>query len=166
MLDELTGFENTAIPSAGKWSVGPDDTYPAPPLFSKNISENKLIWTFGNNNNNEQNTTLDILFTVTASHRPMADNLHLTNIATSGYKSASGDPHGDSGFQEVVTQTPQLVIDKNIVHTTNNGQGQALPTKMLDKVDAGDTITYEIHLENTGHAPAYDIICDRYLDAR
>jgi len=98
----------------------------------------------------------------------MADGLSLANIAFSKHKSASGETLIEGGLVNVVTQQPFMEFNKTIVLSSNTNSSLVTPpkdyTSALDNVDANDTITYRIHLENSGHATAYDInVTDRFL---
>jgi uncharacterized repeat protein (TIGR01451 family)/fimbrial isopeptide formation D2 family protein len=158
---EVTGFDNSSIPPAGSWGLGPDNNYNNPPILTVNASENKLIWTYGSDNENNQNAILDLLFTVTATTEPMADNLDLVNIAVSEYKNAAGVAKGSSGFISLITKEPSLDFNKTIISSSNSNAAFVPPPtgydSAMENVDAGDRITYKIHLENIGHGSAYDI---------
>ena len=158
---EVTGFDSTTPPPAGKWGTGPDNNYTSPPTFSTNAADNKLLWHFGDQTANHQKKIIDLLFTVTASHRPMADSLALANIATTSFKDAAGDTSGSGGIINVVTMEPSLEMNKTIV-ATSNPASSLVPApagfeRALENVDANDTITFAIRLKNTGRASAYNI---------
>lgn len=156
---------NMTVYTPGHWGTGPDHQLNDPVAsytFNVDPLQNALKWTVGNEFNSNDSAVIDLLFTVTATNEPMADGLSLANIAISQHKSASGEVLIEGGLINVVTQQPLVDINKTIIATTNN-QGQSFPTVSLDKVDANDTITYKVHLENTGHATAYDVnITDRF----
>ncbi len=159
---EVTGYDDTATPPpAGKWGTGPDNNYTSPPTFSADAADNKLLWQFGDQTANHQRKIIDLLFTVTASHRPMADSLALANIATTSFKDAAGETSGSGGIINVVTMEPSLEMNKTIVATSNPASvfvpAPAGFERALENVDANDTVTFAIRLRNTGRASAYNI---------
>ncbi len=81
------------------------------------------------------------------------DTTTLTNSAEFNYTDPNnGNPTTDTpvtGTPTVTVIEPELVITKNIVETTG---------------DAGDTITIQLTVENTGDAPAYDIQIQDFLN--
>jgi len=159
---QITVEGSAGSTTAGEWATGPDNTYNRSPILTVDAGQNSITWNYQDDNSTDENTVLDLLFTVTATNEPMADSLTLANIGGTKYKDAANQDFGTAGLVEVITQQPSVDISKTIISTTND-QGQTLPGASLDKVDANDTITYQIHLENTGHAIAYDVnITDRF----
>jgi len=159
---EITSGPDAAETTPGTWAIGPDNNYSIPPVLSVDSTQNSITWSFGDDNTTQSGTALDLLFTVTATNEPMADALTLANIGGTKYKNAANENFGTADLVDVITQQPLVDINKTIIETTNN-QGQSFPTVSLDKVDANDTITYKIRLENTGHAIAYDVnVTDRF----
>jgi len=155
------------VPPAGHWSIGPDHSFNTPVLPVIKASDNSIVWPYSNSTNNHSGTTIDILFTVTATNAPMANDLNLANIATTQYKSASGSAQGSNGIIGIITQEPEVEITKSIL-SSSNPNSSIVPAStgfesMMDQVDANDTITYQIHLENSGAGVAYDInVTDRF----
>ncbi|MFM8892501.1 MAG: hypothetical protein ACKOTB_12925, partial [Planctomycetia bacterium] len=81
---------------AETWKYGPTDTYAAisgiTPTESSNTAANSLTWSFGTFQDSlDRPARTDILFTVTATNRPFADGLLLTNQAEQTERNETGD---------------------------------------------------------------------------
>ena len=166
---QITGQGSDGSTLPGTWAVGPDNTYGTPPILTVDAGQNSLTWNFADDNSTHRATVLDLIFTVTATNEPMADALTLANIGGTKYKNSAGQDLGTAGLITVITQEPKIEAEhfKSIISSTNtNSSLITAPVDFdsaMDKVDANDTITYQIHLENTGHATAYDInVSDRF----
>jgi len=155
------GNNTTHIPSSGDWSTGPDNTIDVNSLgvtLSSDTAQNKLSWKYtldDTDTNVTKASKLVLLFTVKATDAPLADQLVLANLGILDYNGTT-EPFSGSDIIPIITLQPVLNIDKNITETSNE-RGQLLPAKTLDKVDAGDVITFRISIGNTGHAAAYDV---------
>jgi len=160
---------NSSCPQPGHWGTGPEhelNSSVADYTFEINASQNSLKWTMKDEFDSNNSAVVDLLFTVTATHKPMADGLSLANIALSRHRSASDMVFIEGGLVNVVSAEPFVEINKGIVSSSNPNSSPVSPpkdyTSVMDNVDANDTITYVIHLKNNGHATAYDInITDR-----
>ncbi len=134
-----------------------------------------------------QQTYIDILFTVTVNSEPFADGLYLANqVRGTENGTPLVDSNTDDIFQIVLDQ-PVLEITKGIVESDNEADiysgnttvdnyftepgsagrlEQNITSDWLDShnidtdisnIDAGDTITVAIVVENTGHSDAFDV---------
>lgn len=120
-------------PAAGQWRFGPSDTYRAisgitPPNPTVDSAANSLAWNFGTFEDNQNRSAVtDILFTVTASNRPFADGLLLTNQGQQREVNTAGVPLTSTGLAQVKMSEPQLKVTKGVV-STNNPAGIFSPT--------------------------------------
>ena len=138
-----------AIPAAGQWRLGEDDTLSnltgVIPTLIVDATQNTLTFSYGNVYNATQpNATVHILFTITATGDPMADGLWLTNLLNINYENSPGEMFCDNRIVSLITGEPELNINKT-----------ATPTSDLQ---AGDVVTYTITINNTGNAPAYNVV--------
>ncbi|EKF85388.1 isopeptide-forming domain-containing fimbrial protein, partial [Methanobacterium formicicum] len=138
-----------AIPAAGQWKLGEDDTLTSltgvVPTLIVDATQNTISFIYGNVYNATQpNATVHILFTITATGDPMADGLWLTNLLNINYENSPGETFCDNRIVSLKTGEPELTINKTATPTTG--------------LQAGDVVTYTITINNTGNAPAYNVI--------
>lgn len=167
--DQITSYAGQSnMPSPGQWSIALDDNLTAylgrPPELEVNATNNMLIFKYGPiNSTDQQERTAHILFTVTATDEPFADELYLTNQMQITYYNSSCESSTDNKIQQVITQEPKLTITKNVNSTTGSG---IIENGDLIGADAGDTITYKIIIENIGHRNAYNVTIKDNLTAK
>ncbi|MBE2900270.1 hypothetical protein DNK57_05545 [Methanothermobacter thermautotrophicus] len=147
-------------PGAGEWRIASDDTLSAYlgrlPDIEVDTSNNMIRFKYGSFNSTDQTERIvHILFTVTATDEPFADELYLTNQMSVVYYNSSCESFSDTAIQQILTQEPELTLDKRVNGTT--GSGTIDPKGDLTGADAGDIITYNIIIENTGHWNAYNL---------
>jgi len=124
---------SAAVPTAGAWKFGPSDTYRAisgitPANPTVDAAANSLTWSFGTfEDDQNRSATTDILFTVTASNKPFADGLLLTNQGVQAEKNTNDQPLTSTGLAQVKMSEPLLEITKGVV-STNNPSGVFTPT--------------------------------------
>jgi large repetitive protein len=132
---ELTTLNLTspsaAPPAAGTATLGPSDTFFARyaaiggsgPTVSVNTSANSFTLDFGSfNDSNNLPTELDLLFTVTATSDPKADQLLLTNELIAEENNRLNVTQSDTSLVQVITSEPSLPdgsIQKGVVATDN-----------------------------------------------
>jgi fimbrial isopeptide formation D2 family protein/uncharacterized repeat protein (TIGR01451 family) len=130
---KITGFDGAAsgtgdAPAAGTWTFGPSDTFhtltsPAPtlpPAVTMNSAANSVTFNFGTFDDTQNRpSTIDLLFTVTASNRPFADNLKLANRATATANNSGNEQERAEAIAEVTSSEPELKITKGVVATDN-----------------------------------------------
>jgi uncharacterized repeat protein (TIGR01451 family) len=164
----------------------PGNTLPVTPtLFAANNSLTFGYGTFNNTSNVPGK--IDLLFTITVTNKPFADGLFLTNEAQECENNTFGVTFCQAAIAQVKVREPKLSIKKGVVATDNpkgvftpplNPAGiwkpfgtscpsfnpiinsanvGGLTTSNLSNVDANDSVTFAIAIENTGGAPAYDI---------
>ena len=154
-------------PADGAWKVGPANSYAVPPhQVHTSASQNTIIWEFipkDSDNNVTQSTTLDILFTLRVTDKPLADRLVLSNLATAQYNNSQGEVFGGSSIATVITKEPKLSIAKKIV-SSSGGSGSTIEqtpgasyNSLLHKGVGGERVNFEINVTNSGSHNAYDI---------
>jgi len=127
------GGSTAAAPATGQWKFGPTDSYSRLsriiPTTSSNAAANSVTWDFGTFEDNfNQPSTTDILFTVTATNRPFADGLLLTNQAEQTERNETGDVlTSNTALAQVKIAEPALDITKGVV-STNDAAGVFKPT--------------------------------------
>ena len=195
---EVTTFDPTvdaSVPAAGEAKFGPDDTFSAfsgiTPALSTDASNNTVQFDYGDYQADpEQATTIDLLFTVTASDEPFADGLMLTNQASSVQNTTNTAQTVTTEIVQVELEQPDVRITKGAVAADNSnasfdpatvspeifsapGGGcprfsNTISSSDLDGtpidsdvsgVDAGDTVTFAMVVENTGDSQngAFDV---------
>ena len=135
-------------------------------------------------------TTIDILFTVTASNQPFADGLFLTNQARVQEGTTNNGQTIVDAIVQIELNEPNVRVVKGVVASTNaadvylpttvgpvsfsapgsagyrgsaaiasNGLTDAPIDSNVSALDAGDTVTFAIVLENIGSGPegAFDV---------
>ena len=134
-------------------------------------------------------TMVDLLFTVTVSDEPFADRLFLTNQVASIEGSTNAGEVASSEIEQIVLTQPVLVSTKGVIWTSNvadiytpstvgpvtflapgsspRWSGTINSTNLaadpidsdVSGVDAGDTVSFAITIENTGSSlnGAFDI---------
>lgn len=169
---EVATFDaDGGIPPAGQWGFGPDDTFndiyinsnggaadgTNRPDLTTNTQENSLTFDYGdfNDSDDPSSRVIDLLFTVTVTDDPFADELFLTNQVRAAQNSTNAGHEFADSIVQFKLREPDLTITKDANPTSN--------------VDAGDTVTFTITVENTGGAPAYgvtitDLVADQLDD--
>jgi uncharacterized repeat protein (TIGR01451 family)/fimbrial isopeptide formation D2 family protein len=130
------GGPSATAPAAGQWSFGQDDTFsqapingPNPGTATANTAANSLTWSFGTFQDSlDRLAVTDILFTVTATNRPFADGLMLTNQAEQTERNETGNVlTSNTALAQVKISEPLLDITKGVV-STNNAAGVFTPS--------------------------------------
>jgi len=128
------GGPSGTAPAAGQWKFGPTDTYAAisgiTPTESFSTAANSLTWSFGTFEDVlDRSSVTDILFTVTATNRPFADGLLLTNQAEQTERNETGNVlTSNTALAQVQISEPLLGITKGVVSTTNTAGVFTPPT--------------------------------------
>jgi uncharacterized repeat protein (TIGR01451 family) len=128
------GSPSDTVPAAGQWKWGPTDTYSTisgiTPTNSSNSAANSETWSFGTFQDSlDRSAVTDILFTVTATNRPFADGLLLTNQAEQQERNETGDVlTSNTALAQVQISLPLLGITKGVVSTTNTAGVFTPPT--------------------------------------
>ncbi len=124
---EVTTFDagtvSAAAPAAGTAHYHPDDTFrllpgaPAPGL-STDAGDNALSFDYGTFDvDPAAESVMDVLFTVTATDQPLADQLLLTNIAQSSSSNTNGAGQVATDGVQVELTEPELTVTKGVVAT-------------------------------------------------
>jgi uncharacterized repeat protein (TIGR01451 family)/fimbrial isopeptide formation D2 family protein len=117
------GPTGAAIPAIDHFSLGVNDSFHllpgAPtPTVTMDVAANSLTFDFGNYKDDQnQPSTIDLLFTVQASSTPFADGLFLTNQAHDSESSEDGGSATEDAIVMIKLTQPLLVITKGVVST-------------------------------------------------
>ena len=145
-----TNTTTGVTPTAGHWAYGTDSAI-LTNLTGNNIAvnfnstnaSNLIKWSFGDVYSNGASKTVILLYTVTVSSNKIPDEVFKTNTVSLKFKNTNLDTNNSDAMVWVLTQMPELVINKT-VNTT-------------ESVVNGTNVTYTIIVNNTGHAPAYNV---------
>lgn len=147
------GFTFTT-PVAGSTAPSSDDT-------------GTIEWEFGTllneGDNDDTNNTLIIVYTARvvdpAGIDPLPNNQTLTNAATVSYELADSTTHTSAVTSAaIVARQPSLTIDKAITNPALDALGNYVLRPL-------DVVTYQLTIENTGTAPAYNTVITDTLPA-
>jgi fimbrial isopeptide formation D2 family protein/uncharacterized repeat protein (TIGR01451 family) len=124
---QVTTFNDVvsaSIPAAGTAKFGPADTfraiYGAAPALSTDPVSNRVSFDYGDFDRDPSvASTIDLLFTVTASSAPFADGLFLTNQVRRSQDSTNAGSFTNDAIVQIVLGQPNLVLSKGIVSTDN-----------------------------------------------
>lgn len=112
--------------------------------------------------------TIGVDITVTVTEDPFADGLFLTNILEASYSNSEGTITQLANASAMLIGAPELQITKGVLDPGNpdaelnpaNGGDPA--AELIDSnafgVDAGDTVTYVLTVENIGSQSAYNVM--------
>ncbi len=195
---------NGNAPAPGNWAYTNLDSYHDltgvnNPTVSADGAQNSLIFDWDPYHNqsggSDNNTVIDIVFTVTASNEPFADGMFLTNQVRATEQGTPLADNSTDAIVQVVLDQPELQLTKGVVETDNDITDATTPTfsanatvddlftepgtggfrseggtvlssdwlaahdidTSLHNVDAGDTVTMAIVVENIGHSGAFDV---------
>lgn len=161
-------------PPAGQWALGSANTFVGilPTVTSTAAPANTLTFDYGDYEEVlSPETVVEVLFTVTVRDDPFADGLFLTNQVRATESSTEAHVSDADAIIQIRLGQPDVQIVKGVIdapaHATLDAEC-AVPTPLtsyLDEdvdcdvydVDAGDTITYVVVLDNIGHAPAHNL---------
>ena len=190
---EVTTLDYTrssVAPPAGTMRLLPSDTtsqrFPGivPTLVTDAVG-NTVGLNYGNlSDPGNQPSTIDAVFTVTASDKPFSDGLLLTNQVQSQETTKNGDTTSSNGIVQVELQEPVVDIYKGVVGQNSTGstlggitftapsaasdftgtvsnKTQASAIGAADQLgnilDAGDKVRYAVVAQNTGRSDAFDV---------
>lgn len=187
----VTSFQSivsAGAPPSGTAKYGPSDTFSAlsgltPTLSTDSVSNSvRFAWPQYINPDNVT-SVVDILFSVTASGEPFADQLLLTNQARATESTSNNEPVVDDQIVQLIMTEPVLGITKGVVATnaptasftgpvgpvnfsapgssgyrgsaaiTSDGLAANPVDANLNGVQAGDLVTFAIVIQNTGTGP-------------
>lgn len=105
---------------------------------------------------------LAIEISIDVGNQPFADNLRLSNLFESGTVNSPNVTISDLGLIDINVRAPVLDVTKGVVATTHGTisppVGSTPEDSNLTEADSGDTVTYQITVENTGGASAHDVV--------
>lgn len=124
---------SAAAPPAGTARFGPDDTFFAlsgvVPTIATDAAGNSLAFTYAAfDDPANQPTTIDILFTVTATNTPFADGLFLTNQARVQEGSTNAGVTIVDAIVQIILNEPSLTVTKGAVTSSNTADVYAPTT--------------------------------------
>lgn len=175
----------SGIPTPGQACLGPTNALLVSPAFFANPTTNSIKFDYGTFNDTANlPRKIDLLFTYTVTNLPFADGLFLTNEAQECEKNTFGKTFCQVAIAQVNVRQPKLLIRKAVVATSNshatftpsppapstvsfnlggfasgiiNSTNVGLINSNVANVDANDTVTFAITIENLGGSPAYDL---------
>lgn len=123
----VTGVDtivSATAPAAGRAKFGPDDTFFAlsgiVPVIDLDSAANSVSFVYGTYDDPTNTPVIvDLLFTVTVSNDPFADQLLLSNGAEASANNTSGSAISGDAIAQIVLQEPALNISKGVVATDN-----------------------------------------------
>ena len=144
----------------------PTDNIGAPsPTIAKDSANNKLTLTWPLISTNTAGPhTLAVDVDIAVGSDPFADGLQLSNIFQADTENTPNTAISDLGLTLVNVRAPKLVVNKGVIQSTNPNStispaiGASPENSNLLDADAGDTVTYQITVENVGGAKAYDVV--------
>ncbi len=127
LATEVTTFndaQSATPPAAGEAQFGPNDTFRAysgiVPSVTSDAAANSLTFTYGDFDDPlSAPTNVDILFTVTMTDAPYADQLYLTNQVRAQEGSTNAGTQTDDEIIQIVSSEPLLKIWKGVIATDN-----------------------------------------------
>jgi hypothetical protein len=122
---EVTTFNDVqsgTAPAAGQAQFGPNDTFRTysgiVPSVTSDGSANSVTFSYGNfDDPRNQTTVVDILFTVTLTDTPYADDLFLTNQVREQEGSTNAGTQVDDQIIQIVSSEPLLKVTKGVIAT-------------------------------------------------
>lgn len=152
VFDATTIDTNTSIAANTDIAFGPGDTLGTDPISITAVpAENRLtiVWP---DVVSVMGETREVLITTTVSDDPFADNLTLSNVYQAVTDNSAVDNGDDLNIAEITLQQPVLAIDKSA-------------TTAATGLEAGDSVSFDIALSNSGNAEAYDVTVTDTLPA-
>ena len=136
------------------------DTMNLTPSVSIDSAANSLSLSYPDvNTNAPQTIAVDIDMVVQSD--PFADGLHLSNLYQAFTNNTPLESLVELTLVELDVRAPELVLTKGILNSSNGNISPPPATLPVDGdltgADAGDQVTYQFTVENTGGAPAYDV---------
>ena len=181
-------FDDTvsaSAPAVGHAQFGPSDTFRAysgiVPTLLQNSTQNSLRFTYGDYDNPANTpTTIDLLFTLTVSSEPFADQSFIANQAHESEGSTNNGPFAQDALQWFILTQPALQTTKGVIWSSgagavfdptpvgpvafsgpasaprwsgiinSNGLAANPINSNVTGVRAGDTVSFAITIENKG----------------
>lgn len=123
----ITAFDDVVsgtAPVAGRAKFGPADTFRGVtgivPGVTSNTVGNSLTFTYGTYDDpSNAPVTIDILFTVTISTDPFADDLILSNLGQAVSNNSVGEVISGESIGQITLREPELAVTKGVVAAAN-----------------------------------------------
>lgn len=153
----------TSFPSSPGVRFGPNNTLPGTvPTVTTNGATNSILFVFPDISTASAQV-LEVEFDVTVTNTPFADQLFLTNLFQAKANNSVLQLSTNLTPISIHVRAPQLVFTKGVFSTDNAAAVIApLPSVLpvngnVTGIDAGDTVTFRMTVENTGGAPAANV---------
>ena len=141
-----SGIDTTSsIASNTNFAYGPNNTLSIDPTITTDADTNSVTLNWGDVSA-ETAEVLEVDLTVTVSEEPFSDNLTLANLFQGNSENTPETLASDLKSATIFVRSPVLTV--------------TLATSTSANVDAGDTASYTLTIENSGGATAYDIISE------
>lgn len=134
-----------------------------PTGISVDAANNALIIDFPDiDTTSPQVLAVDVRVQVTST--PFADDLFLTNIFRASANNTGGEELVANAPVQLNVRAPELTLTKGVLDTSRGGSPISPAPSILpvdgnaSGMDAGDTVSFRITVENTGGAPAYNVV--------
>jgi uncharacterized repeat protein (TIGR01451 family)/fimbrial isopeptide formation D2 family protein len=152
---------SNAAPASGRIHLT-TASFPVTPSVSVNGAENALELTFTEEDDTSSNSAfVELLFTVTATNLPKANDLLLVNVAYFSQNSSQSLTAINllSAIASLLTDEPEVVVRK-AAQSVVTGSGTISGTggsANFTNVTPGSRLRFQVELENTGDYPAFDV---------
>ncbi|MGO9601741.1 MAG: hypothetical protein ACLP7Q_27530 [Isosphaeraceae bacterium] len=178
-------IENATAPASGHVQYGPSDTFHSlsstDPTLTSSGTANSLTFAYPNYKDpNNGSATIDLLFTVTASNKPFADGLFLTNQAHVVEGTTDSTPINQDAIIQIKMTEPVLTVSKGAVASndpnasitgshgpagfsspgssgfratsaiTSSGLASSPLNSNVTGIQANDLVTFAVVVQNTG----------------
>ena len=135
----------------------------APISYTRNPATNALVMDFGDLSDAVTGGCVDIvlLIDIPITTIPFADGLFHSNFMQVNSDNTSADDSTNLVLTLIQVGAPELELTKGIVSSNNSSANISPvvtpPNGNMTNANAGDNITYQITVANTGTAPGYDV---------
>jgi uncharacterized repeat protein (TIGR01451 family)/fimbrial isopeptide formation D2 family protein len=149
-------------------TTGFSGTLPTPDVTDSDGDNNSVTVSWTDEVTFEENpsdgSTISLLATFEIADKAFDDGLQLVNIAslTIGNSTTSSSATAAGGIA-MEMKAPELSILKEV--TTSDNPAHTISNGDVFNVDAGDTVTFQMAIENTGDGVAHDVILQDTLPA-
>jgi uncharacterized repeat protein (TIGR01451 family)/fimbrial isopeptide formation D2 family protein len=150
-----------AAPAAGRAHLTTASA-PIAPIIASNGTENSLTFSFDNESNTASSPLfVELLFTLVATNKPLANDLLLVNVAYLDQKSSQSilPVNQLSAVASLLTDEPKLVVRKfaqQVVTGSGSISGSGADAHFTNVVP-GSTLRFGVELENVGDFDAFDV---------
>ncbi|TKB05876.1 SdrD B-like domain-containing protein [Desulforhopalus sp. IMCC35007] len=183
------GADDPARYAAGNWFFTTASTYDTGSFEGLTVDPGQNSLTFSWSNYHDEfdtSSVVEVVFTVAVSNDPFPDGFYLTNQVTAYESGTELENSETNAIDQIVLNEPVLQITKGVINTDNSAgtydgnvgtveTGTVTETAEADfglsvdanlsGIDAGDTVTFAIVVQNIGHSDAFDVAISDSLPA-